>query len=614
MYQSGKRLRGDCCTDSSEVCKRFKTVLYTENIITEENFQDYGLTTAAEHGRCDIIEAYVRHLKFHNKFNPADLQDTLHTALYACQSECVSLIMDLMGNFNLFQALCAAANSGDSNLYLMVKNKNPRNLKKIKSYMNKSSGLKLLAEACVGDNEDIVKDILNYGVICNEYCPAHEHPLSFSRSPNISRLLLQQGIDLTRLSCVNDRFSLGERVLQEAVLCNSRDMVDLLVKHGAKIEVSLLLFAYENCVNEGKTIVHYIIDKMEPKDINEFDLSGKAVLIEAVEKHDYEIVKKLLDNGADIDISDRHTYTPLCKAASVDDPEMVTLLLENGAKPDLTNSDNRTALMIAARMNNYAAFCALVDAGVDVNVQRFGHTLLSSLISNNEEDNSNLKFIIYLFENQGLVHLSHQEEDFCLSTVHSCISEEDFGLLYALIYHGGFTPSLLVKQTNFCLIQLTPLSDFREIFSPLCMALICGQIELAQHMIDNVYLTHSDLTLLPKHPKLRSHLTENKFFSCLSIIDKMCGSPPSLFKLAFVQVSTMLGSQRPRKNNVLQLKVPGRIQNALLFKSWEIGSVECSGDSKSYTYPKCEQSTKKFYPLVQNWPSYFISVPAHVQP
>lgn len=99
----------------------------------------------------------------------------------------------------------------------------------------------------------------------------------------------------------------------------------------------------------------------------------------AVERGDFNTVKELIENGANVDARDRMMNTPLIRAASLGNAKMVELFLEHGADINAQNADGQTALIAAADYNRHlgnldvdsyeATIKLLLDAGADVQVR-----------------------------------------------------------------------------------------------------------------------------------------------------------------------------------------------------------------------------------------------------
>ncbi len=92
-------------------------------------------------------------------------------------------------------------------------------------------------------------------------------------------------------------------------------------------------------------------------------------LVIAAQSANAGVVKLLLDNEANPNLSDNRGQTPLMVRAVVGDTNMIKLLLSYGADPNRADTGQETALMKAVRGRKFKAAQALIDAGADPNVQ-----------------------------------------------------------------------------------------------------------------------------------------------------------------------------------------------------------------------------------------------------
>ena len=86
-----------------------------------------------------------------------------------------------------------------------------------------------------------------------------------------------------------------------------------------------------------------------------------ADLVTAIRNADAQVVRKLIEDGADVNARDADGNTPLIVASFYASPQCVALLLEKGADVDAANEVGVTALVRAA--TNYEKARLLVDAG-----------------------------------------------------------------------------------------------------------------------------------------------------------------------------------------------------------------------------------------------------------
>jgi ankyrin repeat protein len=97
-----------------------------------------------------------------------------------------------------------------------------------------------------------------------------------------------------------------------------------------------------------------------------------------VHHDDAELVRRLLEAGAQVGVANDYGATPMSEAAVVADVAVLGALLDAGADVDSANADGQTALMVVARGGNTAALKLLIERGADVNARelRKGQTAL----------------------------------------------------------------------------------------------------------------------------------------------------------------------------------------------------------------------------------------------
>lgn len=123
-------------------------------------------------------------------------------------------------------------------------------------------------------------------------------------------------------------------------------------------------------------------------DVNAAEPDGSTALHWATYEVDVELVRSLLDAGANANITNRFGSSPLTEAVKLGNVELVSLLLEAGADPDSPNQDNQTALMLASNIGSLEIAEMLIDAGADVNaIESFrGQTALMWASAENHPD------------------------------------------------------------------------------------------------------------------------------------------------------------------------------------------------------------------------------------
>ncbi len=95
--------------------------------------------------------------------------------------------------------------------------------------------------------------------------------------------------------------------------------------------------------------------------VNQKNLGGATALHLACREKDLEIVKILIESGADVNVVDNEGWTPVMRAALAGEDKIVNLLLDNGAKLVFVNSAGESAMYHAVLANCNACLFAMVD-------------------------------------------------------------------------------------------------------------------------------------------------------------------------------------------------------------------------------------------------------------
>lgn len=91
-------------------------------------------------------------------------------------------------------------------------------------------------------------------------------------------------------------------------------------------------------------------------------------LVLAITQNNLEEVKKLINEGADVNKQDRLGFMPLCEAAYVGSAQMVSTLLEAGAKINLCDARGRSPLHVAVYPGcSLEMVQLLIKSGANVN-------------------------------------------------------------------------------------------------------------------------------------------------------------------------------------------------------------------------------------------------------
>lgn len=138
----------------------------------------------------------------------------------------------------------------------------------------------------------------------------------------------------------------------------------------------LAVFSFTSCIS----MIHRSVDRNDVAGVRAevtagipveaTDYRDKTPLLMAAEQGHMEIVRYLVEE-ADADVNattpeSRGEITPLRYAISNEDYEMVRLLVRNGAEVNQANTSGWTPIMTAARVGNRAILQYLLEEGADL--------------------------------------------------------------------------------------------------------------------------------------------------------------------------------------------------------------------------------------------------------
>ena len=132
----------------------------------------------------------------------------------------------------------------------------------------------------------------------------------------------------------------------------------------AQDQVSALADAVES---RDQALIRRLLD--ERAQVNAAQVDAMTALHWAVYHDDSELAAVLVRAGADVNANNRYGVSPLSLAATNGSGTLVRLLLDAGADPRQSLEGGETILMIAARSGSLAAVQTLLAAGADANAQ-----------------------------------------------------------------------------------------------------------------------------------------------------------------------------------------------------------------------------------------------------
>lgn len=145
-------------------------------------------------------------------------------------------------------------------------------------------------------------------------------------------------------------------------------------------------------------------------DVNICDDEGLSPLYLACFSEQTEVVKILLEHGADV-----HNSSPLCMMCEIGNSEIVRILLNNGADVNLCSDEGLNPLYFACFYNHVEIVKISLKHGADVNIAsplwlmcKFGNAEIVRLVLNNDANVNlcNFEVLCPLY----LAWFSHQSE------------------------------------------------------------------------------------------------------------------------------------------------------------------------------------------------------------
>lgn len=163
----------------------------------------------------------------------------------------------------------------------------------------------------------------------------------------------------------------------EACGFGHKDRVKKFLEEG-DIDVNWVSYTHDCCpihvASQGKPeIVRMLLDK--GANVNVKDVRGNLPIHHAAMKGHSEVVQILLDAGSEVNTQEKNGWTPLHCAAYWNRIDVVKCLLKNSADVSIQNKDERTALHETARSQAKGDFQlgeiaqCLIEAGSDVNAK-----------------------------------------------------------------------------------------------------------------------------------------------------------------------------------------------------------------------------------------------------
>ncbi|XP_074600327.1 multiple ankyrin repeats single KH domain isoform X2 [Brevipalpus obovatus] len=225
-----------------------------------------------------------------------------------------------------------------------------------------------LMEAASAGHVHIVKLLLSHQANVNAQTPQGNTPLMYACAGGhveVVKLLIEHGAN------VEDHNVNGHTPLMEAASAGHVAVAKILVVNGASInshsdefkESALTLACYKGHLE----MVRFLLEAGADQEHKTEEMH--TALMEASMDGHVEVARLLLDSGAQVNMPADSFESPLTLAACGGHVELVMLLLERGANIEEVNDEGYTPLMEAAREGQEEVVALLLSQGADINAQ-----------------------------------------------------------------------------------------------------------------------------------------------------------------------------------------------------------------------------------------------------
>lgn len=149
-------------------------------------------------------------------------------------------------------------------------------------------------------------------------------------------------------------------------------------------------------------------------DIN-LEIKTPAVMI-AAQHNDFDMVRALIDAGADVCQEDGVGETALCYAVRIDSPKMVTLLLDSGADINQREKNGYTPITLAANTGREEIVKIFLERGANYSVENEKCAAALALATDRSTEGGQSKEKKQIYQNiVELLKAAHFKRDFSIS-------------------------------------------------------------------------------------------------------------------------------------------------------------------------------------------------------
>jgi len=202
---------------------------------------------------------------------------------------------------------------------------------------------------------DVVLLLIEKGAKVNCRDPNGTTPLmetAYNENIAIAQILVENGADVGAVD------NYGYNALATAIKNASYSMVEVLLR-GKGVNLEAISNTIYKCNDVRK--MRLLISHGLKVDVER----GGEQLLRACIRGDYDMVKLLGDNGADMNIRDKDGMTPLMIAIKKRETDISTYLISKGANLDVMDNGGNTALIHAIKKGDIHLACMMIEKGAN---------------------------------------------------------------------------------------------------------------------------------------------------------------------------------------------------------------------------------------------------------
>ena len=204
--------------------------------------------------------------------------------------------------------------------------------------------------AALNGNADLIAKLVAAGVDANSATPGGETALMTAArtgNPDALRVLLDHGADVNAKETAR-----GQTALMWAVLENHVPVIELLIANGADVNAATTARPPKGGQGRGAGYGTPRMAVFIPFAAATPD-GGMTPLLFAIRNGDMAMTRRLLDEGADLELASANQTTPLVLALLNGQVEIATMLLARGANPNTLDAYERGPLFAAVDLRNF---------------------------------------------------------------------------------------------------------------------------------------------------------------------------------------------------------------------------------------------------------------------